>query len=1013
MQLPRLAIENHQFTMIIVALLVLTGVVSFLTMPRAEDPQVSPPGSTVVIIYPGATPEDVEEVIVDPVEEVINELEDIKELNGWAADNLAIVDVEFDAGTDPDEKYSDVVQKVNSIRGNLPDGITSIDIEKWSVNMVSIVQLALVSETATYRELERELEIFEKRIQRAPGVRTVETWAFPDQEVRVSVDLEKMAQFRIPLNRVMGAVQSADANIPGGNIDLGSRRFTLQTSGSYESVEDIANTAIQAVDGKIVHLDDIADVSLSYADDTHRARYNGERAVFLTVTQKPGTNIFTVMDALKGEIADFEERLPGDIRLETVFDQSRSVAKRLNGFFLNLFQGLLLVGAIVFLSVNVRASVIVMLAIPFSILIGIGFVDASGYGLQQMSIAGLVIALGLLVDNAIVVTENIGRFMRLGYGHKEAAWEGTSQVGWAVVSATATTVLAFVPIMMMRDVTGDFIRSMPATVVYTLSASLFLSLTLTPYLSSKFIRVKAGEGYSRLRGVLQGFIETRYRRMLDYAIRHPRRVIALSLLVFFGCLALFPVVGVSYFPKAEKPLFLINIDAPRGTSIDRTDEMAAHVESVLAGREEIRSFTTNVGHGNPRVYYNMWPRQEAPHHAQILVEIEENGPKRLERLLSGLRAEFADFAGAKIEVKEFEQGPPVQAPIAIVVIGDNLDMLQLISRDVEEMIARAPETTNISNPLGTTKTDLHVNINRSKAGMLGVNLFDIDLAVRAGIAGFPIAKYNDDEGKQYDIVLRLPIEGKPSLSDLDRIYVASVAGAQVPLRQLASLEFKAAPLSIDHFNLERAVTITADMIGDASVDVATQQILRDLKAYSWPKGYRYYVSGEFESREESFGGMGRAVVIALVAILAVLVLQFRSYRQPLIVFSAIPFAFIGSILALLITGNTFSFTAFIGLTSLVGIVINNSIILVDYTNQLRRDGKGMIEALKEAGETRFIPILLTTATTVGGLLPLTLGGGTMWAPMGWTIIGGLICSTVLTLLLVPVLYKLLSTKTIS
>jgi multidrug efflux pump subunit AcrB len=1013
MRLPRLAIENHQFTTIIVALLVLSGVVSFLTMPRAEDPQVTPPGSTVVIVYPGATPEDVEELIVDQVEEVINELEDIKEMNGWAADNLAIVDVEFDSGTDPDEKYSDVVQKVNSIRSSLPDGITSLEIQKWSVNLVSIVQLALVSETATYRELERELDILEKRIQRAPGVRTVETWAFPEQEIRISVDLEKMAQFNIPLNRVIGAVQSANANIPGGNIDLGSRRFTLQTSGSYQSVEDIANTVIQAVDGKIVHLRDVADVAPGYEDDSYLGRFNGERAVFLTVTQKPGTNIFTVMSYLKEGIADFEERLPGDIRLETVFDQSRSVADRLNGFFLNLLQGLVLVGAIVFLSVNVRASIIVMLAIPFSILIGLGFVDASGYGLQQMSIAGLVIALGLLVDNAIVVTENIGRFMRLGYGNKEAAWEGTSQVGWAVVSATATTVLAFVPIIMMRDVTGDFIRSMPATVVYTLSASLFLSLTLTPYLASRFIRAKAGAGYSRLRRLLQRFIETRYRRALDYAIRHPKRVVALALVVFFGCLALFPVVGVSYFPKAEKPIFLINVDAPRGTSIDRTDEMAAYVESVLSGRDEVKSFTTNVGHGNPRVYYNMWSRQEAPHHAQVLVEVEQDGPKRFGRLLADLRREFADFVGAKIEVKEFEQGPPVQAPIAIVVIGDNLDMLQLISRDVEHIIERAPATTNISNPLGTAKTDLHVNINRAKAGMLGVNLADIDIAVRAGIAGFPVATYNDKEGKEYDIVVRMPIEEEPELSDLDRIYVSSVTGAQVPLRQLASVELKAAPLSIDHFNLERAVTITADVIGDASVDEATQQILKDLETYNWPKGYRYYVSGEFESREESFGGMGRAVVIAMVAILAVLVLQFRSYRQPLIVFSAIPFAVIGSILALLVTRNSFSFTAFIGLTSLVGIVINNSIILVDYTNQLRRDGKGMIDALKDAGETRFIPIVLTTATTVGGLLPLTLGGGTMWAPMGWTIIGGLICSTVLTLVLVPVLYKLLSTKTIS
>lgn len=493
--------------------------------------------------------------------------------------------------------------------------------------------------------------------------------------------------------------------------------------------------------------------------------------------------------------------------------------------------------------------------------------------------------------------------------------------------------------------------------------------------------------------------------MLDYAIGHPKRIIALALAVLVGCLALFPVVGVSYFPKAEKPQILIDIDAPLGTSLDKTDEMARDVEAVVAGRGEIRNYTTNIGHGNPRVYYNMWPRQETPHHAQVFVELMENDQEVLQQLVTDIRATFTNYPGAKIDVKEFEQGPPVQAPIAIVVIGDNLGTLELIARDIEQMIERAPATTNINNPLGTSKTDLHVNINRAKAGMLGVSVSDVDVAVRASMAGLPVSQYNDAQGKEYDIVIRLPVRGKPAVSDLDRVYVSSITGAQVPLRQIAAVELKAAPMSIDHFNLERSVTLTADVIGDASVDAATRSLMRDLKAYNWPKGYRFYVAGEYESREESFGGMGRAVIIALIAILAVLVLQFRSYTQPLIVFAAIPLAIIGSILALLITGNTFSFTAFIGLTSLVGIVINNSIILVDYTNQLRSQGTPLVPALKEAGETRFIPIVLTTATTVGGLLPLTLGGGTMWAPMGWTIIGGLVCSTVLTLIIVPVLYK--------
>ncbi|MEE9116962.1 MAG: efflux RND transporter permease subunit, partial [Calditrichia bacterium] len=487
MRLPKLAIENHQFTIILVLLLVLFGLVSFLIMPRSEDPQVSPAASTVIVIYPGATPEDMEELVLDPIEEVLNELEDIKHIKSRAEDGLALVNIEFLSGNDPDDKYSDVVQKVNSIRSALPENIVNLEIQKWSVSDVQILQLALMSDSASYRELEREAERLKKSLETTAGVRKVKMWAFPEQEIRISIDLQKMAQNRLSLNRVIGAIQSANQNIPGGYIDIGARRFNVQTSGSYESIEEIKTTVVNSAENNLLYLKDLAEISYDYEDNTYFARFKGKKAVFVTVSQKIGTNIFTIRDALEDKITTFQTSLPAKIELDTVFDQSESVGYRLNGFFLNLFQGLILVGLVVLMAVGLRASGIVILAIPVSIMIGIGFVDLSGYGLEQMSIAGLVIALGLLVDNAIVVIENISRFMKMGYSNKEAAIKGTSQIAWAVVSSTTTTVLAFIPIMMMQNITGDFIRSMPVTVVYTLSASLLISLILTPYLSSKFL----------------------------------------------------------------------------------------------------------------------------------------------------------------------------------------------------------------------------------------------------------------------------------------------------------------------------------------------------------------------------------------------------------------------------------------------------------------------------------------------------------------------------------------------
>ncbi len=1008
MRLPKLALDNHQFTTVLIFLLVLFGLVSFWTMPRSEDPQISPAGSSIIIIYPGATPADMEELVVDPVEEVINELDDIKKLTSSAKDGLAIIGVEFITGSDPDEKYSDVVQKVNSIRNTLPLDILSLEINKWSISDVQILQIALHSPTAPYNLIEYEAEMLKQQLEKTGGVQKVKTWAYPEQEVRISIDLLRMAQFNIPLSRVIQAIQSANQNIPGGSIDIGTRKFNIQTSGSFQGIEEIKNTVINTSGGRLLYLRDIAQVDMAYEELSYHARFKDQRTVFITVSQKPRTNIFDVVDRLNAKIESFASLLPPDISLSYVFNQSESVSFRISSFFMNLLQGLILVGLVVLAAVGIRAAMIVILVIPISILIAIGVIDLSDFGLQQMTISGMVIALGLLVDNAIVVIENISRFMRQGYAPEEAAVKGTEQIGWAIVSSTVTTVLAFVPMIMMGNITGDFIRSMPATVVYTLSASLLVALIFTPYLASRFLHISRDSSVNRLQQILNNFIRVQYRKSLQFALDKPARIITIAIITFICSLGLFPLIGISFFPKAEKPQFIINIDTPEGTSLDHTDHIAKRVEDILSEYPEVNHYATNIGHGNPRVYYNVIPKNETSTHAQILVIIDRYDPDRFERLVGDLRQRLSLLSGAKIEVKEFEQGPPVEAPIAIRVIGEDLDRLRALSLEVEQIFSQIPGTVNINNPLTTTKNDLQIRINREKAGMLGVPLLEIDRTIRAGVAGLTISKFRDDKGKEFDIVIQLPVNEKTKLADLNQVYVASVTGAQIPLMQLATLEFKASPMVINHYSLERAVTITADVERGYSVDAVSQQIKGRLDDMTWIRGYRYDIGGELESREESFGGMSQAVLVALIGIFGVLVLQFRSYRQPLIVFSAIPLAIIGSILALLITNNTFSFTAFIGLTSLVGIVINNSIILVDYTNQLRTGGKELIAALKEAAETRFIPIILTTATTVGGLLPLTLAGGTLWAPMGWTIIGGLIVSTLLTLLLVPVLYKIFS-----
>ncbi|NBC83184.1 MAG: MMPL family transporter [Bacteroidetes bacterium] len=1008
MKLPFLAIRNYKFTIILVVLFVLNGIVSFLTMPKYEDPLTKYPFSQIVAINPGATAEDIEELIIEPVEAAINEVEGIKDLTSTAVDGVAGIQVEFYHRVDIDRRHGELIDKVNEVRNELPDDMHELTIEQMSVLDVNIMQIALISQSGDYVRLEEEAKSLEKDIRKINGVRGVEIHALPEREVRIAVDVQRMAQFNLPLDLLIRTIQSTNANIPAGSIDMDSKRFTILTSGSYESLDEIRNTILISPNHKEIKLSEVADVYYTYEDDEYLARLNDQKAVWIGIQQKGGMNIYNIVDDIKSTLQDAEAQLPTDVKMVTFFDQSIGVHNRISSFFMNYLQGILLVGFFVLLAVGFRAGLIVMLAVPISALLGLTVLDFSGFGLQQLSIAGLIVALGLLVDSSIAVVENIARYMELGYNRKEAAIKGTQEIGWALVSSTVTTVLAFLPMTVLYNPTGDFIRSMALIVIYTLIAALILALTFTPYLSSVILKLKKSK--SDKPDIIKLLIKNQYTPSLDFALKRPVISIVGAILVFVSSILLFNFIGVSFFPKAEKAMLIVEVETPLGTNLDKTNQVARYVEKTLREYDQVVDIATNVGHGNPQLYYNMLPKSYATNFAQLIVRISEYEPELMARLINQLRNEFDDYPNASIEVKQFEQGPPVEAPIAIKIKGKELDQLKRVSMDVQKIIRTTPGALNVDNPVDEPKTDLYVNINESKARSLGVSIIDIDRAILANIGGITISEYHDPNGEIYDMVVRMKYEGhKPVLSDFERVYITSSSGAQIKLSQVADIEFKESTLRIEHFDRERVVTVTADVNEEIqSIAEATQHIVERLDNYNFPKGMSYYVGGESESRDESFGGLGKALLMALIAIFAVLVLQFRSFTQPLIIYSAIPLSVTGAFFALFITGYSFSFTAFVGLTSLVGIVVNDSIILVDYTNQLRYRGVAFREAIIEAGQTRFMPIILTTITTVAGLLPLTLRGGDMWAPMGWSIIGGLIVSTFLTLIIVPVFYKIFS-----
>jgi len=1011
MNIPSFSIKNYQFTLTVFAFLLFMGITSFLNMPRREDPALDIPNILVIAVYPGANPTDVESQVVDVIEESINELDDLKEVETTIRDGVAITQIEFNFGIDTDDKFDEVQRQVNQVRSELPEGIFQLDVKQFSTNTVTIMQLGLVSETASYATLKAEAEDAKKIIEQVNGVRRVDIEAYPEQEVRVALNPIKMEQLGITLSAVEQAIQSNNANIPGGAVKVSNKLFNIKTSGAYDELEQIRNTVVGASQGKIVYLKNIAAVFFDYEDERWLARFSGERCIYLNIQQKEGYNIYSITDPIKEKLDD--HNFGKNIRLEYIFNQSESVSERVSGFLANLVQGILLVGAIIFLVLGIRSASIVMLAIPFSILIGLWVVDRSGFALQQMSIAGLVVALGLLVDNSIAIIENIERFLSEGYSRTDAAIKGTQQLIAPMASATVTTILAFVPIVTMPDTTGAFIKALPITVIATLAASFIVAVTLTPYISSKLLKEgKTDRKTTPLFRQLKQFVKGPYRRALAWALSHKWWMIGIAVASLMGALSLFPLVGVAFFPKAEKPQFRITVQLTNGSNLDATDEAVAYVESVLDTIPDVKYYAGNIGHGNPRIYYNVPSTNYSNSFGEVFVVLKEYDIDRFYELIDELRQTFKAYPSARIDVREFVQGPPTEAPVAIKINGSDLDLLQSYAREVEQIVQQTEGTINVDNPLRTNSTDISFRVNRDKAMMLGIPVHVVDQTIRSFVNGATVGTFRDKEGEDYNIVMRYDYEERFKLEDFERLSVPSVTGSFVPLQQITTVEFSEAPSRITHLDNERTATVLADLDQGYTLDEVINNIDQQLQKLEWAPGYSYVYKGDLESRNESFGGMGVASVMALLLIMGVLIIQFRSFSQPLIIFSALPLAVIGSILALLFTGINFSFTAFIGLTSLIGIAINNSIVLVDFANELKSEGQSVIEAAKGAGEVRFIPIVMTTMTTILGLLPLTLAGGSLWAPMGWTIIGGLMTSTAFVLLLVPILYVMFTRESV-
>lgn len=1011
MNLTRLSVRNAQFVVIILLITILLGVRSFMEMPRAEDPQVDFPIYVVTVIYPGTSPEDMETLIVDPIEEGVNRVDDIDKIDTDIREGSAVIKINGNFSVEPKEQLDDILQEINQIRPSLPQGIVLFNVEQIKpADRVSFVMFALSSDVASYRSLKDIGDEMVEDLEDIKGINNPLLEALPQEEIRIELDYERMAALNVNLGQVVNTLRSNNVNIPGGDIASGSKNFTLIGTGAYKNVSEIRKTIIGGGDNKVIRLSDIAEVKIQNGDLLWKGEFNSQKSIFVTAKLKKGFNILSVNDEVMQVYDEYKANLPTNVELNIAFEQASGVAGRINEFFTSLLQGIFLVGIVIFLFLGWRASFIIITVIPICVVLSLALLNSAGYGLQQISIASLVIALGLLVDNGIVVTENITRFIKEGYTKKEAALQGASEVGMAITSSTVTTLLSFFPLTQLGEGAGLFIMSLPLTVVFTLVISLILALTFSPIMSSWVFTEHSGKATIADR-VFDWFSDRLYRPVLEFSLRFGWLIMLIAVAITFFSVRLFPEIGVSFFPTADKPILLIDIEAPRGSSLEYTNEAVDFVESIVDTMDIVVNYSSNVGNSNPQIYYNRIPKQFVKNHGQVLLNLESWEYRSFYTTISQLRKSFKDYPGAKITVEELKNAAPIKAPIELRILGEDINVLKSLSLQLEALLERTEGIINIENPLRRNQTQISVKLDKEKAGMLGVDELSFDQTIRATLNGLRIDNVVLQKDKEdYPLVVRMPFEEQPSLADFNKIYIANRYGGQIPISHIAELQFEGAPAEFSHYDLERYVAVTGSLVNLDKTIPTTIALIDELDKFELPEGYSIVVGGEYEEQQSTFGSMGIILLLAQIGIFAVLVLQFRSILQPLIVFTAIPLAISGSFLALYITGWSFSFFAFVGIISLIGIVVNNSIILVDYINQMRREGSEKVDAIIAGSMRRLKPIILTTLTTILGLIPLTLSGSGLWSPLCWTIIGGMISSTLLTLVVVPVLYKWIASK---
>lgn len=1005
MHIAEIAIRRWQLTLVLFTLLCALGFSAFQQVPRAVDPHFSMPVVSIVAAQPGADAAEIEQTITKPIEELVQGLEDVQSVSSTSSDGNAVIRAEFDWSGDPDQYFNDTVREVTAIRSQLPADLQKLQFEKIRTTNASILQIALLSDTASWYRMEKYARDISEALGRYQEVRQSEIYGLPQPEISVAINSGRLAELRIPASAVVDAIRLAGADVPAGAVTSGARRFNIEAGGAFRDLDRIRNLPIRSNDGTLLRVGDIADIKMGSAEQRVKVSHNGQRGLFITANQKQGTDATKLRNRLIQELEIQKKLLPPDIKAVVQFDQSRDIRKRLQELARDFTVALFLV-LITLLPLGWRASVIVMISIPLSVASGLLAISAYGFNLSQLVVAGFILTLGLLVDDSIVVVENIARHLRMGKGRNEAAIDGTKEITMAVLGSTGVLVFAFLPLFFLPEGAGKFTQSFVATIVSTITASMFVSLTIVPFLASRILKREEHEGGNPLLQWLMLKIDRFYHPMLHWALDRPRRSVWGALAVTCAAFSIIPLLGFSLFPNADTSYFRVTVESEQGASIAETGRIVRQVSEILKTEPAIKVRAENVGAYNPPVFYNVFQRGENPTHGEVLAIMDNWEGSKSRAMVDRLRKKFDQISGARIKLVLFQNGAPINAPVEFRVYGPDQDELKRIAAKMEKVLRETPGARDINNPVAFDRIDLDIRVDDAKAALLDVPAGAARRAIRLAISGERAGTFRDEEGDSYPIIVRHPLADTQPISALESIYVSNRSGQAVSLAEISNPTLESAPAAIYRYNLQRNVSVTAQVSDGAVISKVNLDAQKKMDAIPLKPGYSIAVGGEAEKINETFAGFGPVVIVALFSIFAILVAEFGRFKEALVVAGVIPLGTFGGLIALLVTGNNLSFLAVIGFIALIGIEIKNSILLVDFTSQLRASGYALREAIEKAGEVRFLPVLLTSVTAIGGLMPLALFGGSLYGPLAIVLIGGLISSTVLSRIVTPAMYLL-------